>query len=149
MQYELIAPRNKAKSAIEQVLNNRGIVDIQHYLKTTEADINSPLLLENMANGAEMLVSHIKVGDKAYIQIDCDCDGWTSASLLINYLTKAFPDWTKDKLAYNQHSGKQHGIELNLVPEDVKLVIVPDAGSNDVEQFAELASRGIETLCLD
>lgn len=149
LQYKLIAPRDRNKSAIEQVLNNRGVTDVQHYLNATEADINSPLLLDNMERGAKMLVSHVVAGDRAYIQVDCDLDGLSSASLLLNYLAKIFPSYAKTKISYGQHSGKQHGIELDLIPEDVKLVIVPDAGTNDSEQFAELASRGVDVLVLD
>lgn len=146
MRYELISPRDKNKSAIEQVLNNRGIADVRHYLNTSADDINSLLLLDNLERGAKMLVSHIAAGDKIYVQIDSDCDGWVSASLVINYLARVFPSY---KLAYGQHSGKQHGIELDLIPEGTKLVLVPDAGSNDTEQFAELASKGIDVLVLD
>jgi len=32
------------------------------------------------------------------------------------------------------HPGKEHGIIAADVPNDVALVIVPDAGSNDIEQ---------------
>lgn len=149
MEYELITPRDKGKSAIEQVLNNRGVIDVQHYLNTSEADINSPLLLENIERGAKMLASHIAAGDNAYIQIDADLDGLSAASLLLNYLAKVFPSYAKTKISYGQHTGKQHGIELDLIPEDVKLVIVPDAGSNDSSQIEELAKRGVDVLCLD
>lgn len=72
VEYQLISPRRLSTSAIEQVLLNRGIEDAQHYLNTTDADILDPLLLDNMCEGAEMLLAHIKNGDKAYVQIDCD-----------------------------------------------------------------------------
>lgn len=149
MEFQLIAPRDMSKSAIEQVLSNRGIEDALHYLNTSAVDVYSPLLLENIERGGEMLVSHIEAGDRAYIQIDADVDGLTSSAGLINYLVKIYPNWVRNKLVYGQHSGKQHGIELDLIPDDVQLVIIPDAGSNDVEQFAELASKGIDVLTLD
>ena len=41
MRYQLIAPVSPAYSSIEQVLINRGIYDIRHYLNTTDADIAS------------------------------------------------------------------------------------------------------------
>lgn len=149
MQYELISPRDKSKSAIEQVLNNRGITDIQHYLNTSADDVNSPLLLNNLERGAKILVSHIAAGDLAYIQIDPDVDGLSSSALLLSYLNRLFPSYAKTKISYGQHSGKQHGIELDLIPKNVKLVIVPDAGTNDTEQFAELTSQGVDILVLD
>lgn len=149
MKYELIAPRNRSISLIEQTLHNRGIQDVQHYLNTDDSDILDPLLLDNMERGAKMLVSHIKNEDKIYVQVDADVDGVTSSALLLNYLHKLFPNYTETKISYGQHEGKQHGIELDLIPDDVQLVIVPDAGTNDIEQFAELAKKSIDVLCLD
>lgn len=148
MKYELIAPRQHT-SAIEQVLRNRGIEDVEHYLNTSDSDILDPLLLDNIERGAKMLVSHIKNEDKAYVQIDCDADGLASAALMLNYLHKMFPRYVETKISYGQHEGKQHGIELDLIPEDVKLVIVPDAGTNDTKQIETLAECGVETLVLD
>jgi len=45
MKYQLRGTINPNYSAIEQVLINRGILhdEINHYLHTTDADINSPL----------------------------------------------------------------------------------------------------------
>lgn len=148
MKYELIAPRQYT-SAIEQVLRNRGIEDVEHYLNTSDSDILDPLLLDNMERGAKMLVSHIKNEDKMYVQIDCDADGLTSAALMLNYLHKLFPQYVETKISYGQHEGKQHGIELDLIPEDVRLVLVPDAGTNDLEQHKALADRDIEVLIFD
>ena len=47
MKYKLISPINSQFQPIEQVLVNRGIPhnEIHNYLFTTDADINSPLLL--------------------------------------------------------------------------------------------------------
>ena len=47
MKYQLIKPINPNYSTIEQILTNReiDINEIQHYLNTTDEDINSPMLL--------------------------------------------------------------------------------------------------------
>lgn len=60
-----------------------------------------------------------------------------------------FPEYVETKISYGQHEGKQHGIELDLIPEDVQLVAILDAGTNDIEQFEELSKRGVEVLLLD
>ena len=46
------------------------------------------------------------------IQIDSDCDGYTSASLLINYLNRLFPGFTQNNIIYRVHEKKQHGLIL-------------------------------------
>ena len=60
-----------------------------------------------------------------------------------------FPAYVRNKLTYRLHEDKNHGIILDTIPEDVKLVIIPDAGSNQYEEHAALAARGIDVLVLD
>ena len=54
MEYQLINPRRPGTSAIEQVLLNRGIEDVHHYLNTVDTDILSPLDLDNIEEGAKL-----------------------------------------------------------------------------------------------
>ena len=149
MEYQLINPRRPGTSAIEQVLLNRGITDVAHYLNTVDTDILSPLGLDNMKKGAELLVSHIAQGSKVYVIVDSDCDGYTSAALLINYLNNLFPAFVQNNISYGMHTGKQHGIVLDMLPNDVKLVIAPDSASSDYEQHEELSKRGVDVLVID
>lgn len=151
LNYQLISERIPGTSAIEQVLINRGIAqeDIEHYLNTTDRDILCPLLLDNIEYGAQMLIRHIAAGDKLFIQIDSDADGYTSAALLINYLNSLFPGFTQNNIYYRVHEGKQHGLIIDTIPNDVKLVIAPDSSSNDYDVHKELSRRGIDVLVLD
>ena len=96
-----------------------------------------------------MLISHISQGDKIFLQIDSDCDGYTSAAVLLNYLNSLFPGFTQSNIIYRLHEGKQHGLILDTIPEDVKLVIAPDSSSNDYEVHAALRERGIDVLVID
>ena len=100
MKYELISPRDKALPAVEQVLQNRGVQDIEHYLNTDDTDILDPSLIANIKEGAMMLVSHIKRESRVMVQIDSDADGYTSAAALLNYLNKLFPAFTQNNICY-------------------------------------------------
>ena len=136
---------------VEELLTNRGINlnNINHYLNTTDEDIIDPSTIMNIREGAKMLITHIHKGDKVLVQIDSDADGFTSAALLLNYLNCLFPAFVKNNISYRLHTGKQHGIVLEEVPEDVKLVIAPDSSSNDYEVHAALAARGVDVLVID
>ena len=149
MEYQLINPRRPGTSAIEHVLLNRGIQDVQHYLNTDDTDILSPLDLDNIEKGAKLLVSHIAQESKVMIIVDSDYDGYASSAILINYLNNLFPAFVQNNISYRMHSGKQHGIILDMIPEDVKLVIAPDSASSDYEQHEELAKRQIDVLVID
>ena len=154
MEYQLLVPEvplYKELTAVEQVLANRGIVpeDVYHYINTTDADILPPSLIANMREGAQMLIKHVSQNDKVLIQIDSDCDGYTSAATLINYLNCLFPGFVQNNVFYRIHTGKQHGIILDSIPTDVKLVICPDSSSNDYEEHKTLAERGVDVLVID
>lgn len=151
MRYQLIAPRDEALSAVEQVLFNRGInpKDIEHFKYPSVNDLVSPEKLEHIKDGVTMLISHIERNDKIFIQVDSDCDGYTSSAILINYLNCLFPHYVQTQISYRIHDGKQHGLLTDTIPSDVKLVIAPDASSNDYEQHKELHDRGIDVLVID
>ena len=151
MRYQLIAPRDEALSAVEQVLFNRGInpKDIDHFKYPSVNDLVNPEKLEHIKDGVAMLISHIERNDKIFIQVDSDCDGYTSSAILINYLNCLFPHYVQTQISYRIHDGKQHGLLTDTIPGDVKLVIAPDASSNDYEQHKELHDRGIDVLVID
>lgn len=53
-----------------------------------------------------MLLKHIKNNDKIFIQVDSDCDGFTSSAILINYLNCLFPHFVQTNITYRLHEGK-------------------------------------------
>jgi single-stranded-DNA-specific exonuclease len=86
------------------------------------------------------------------IIVDSDCDGFTSSAILINYLYDLSPDYTRENVFWFFHEGKQHGLEdamdwINTM--DPNLVIIPDAGSNDLEEIQQLTKKGIGIIILD
>ena len=143
LQYELINPVNEALDPIDQVLLNRGIKkeNLDQFKFPSDDNILNPLLLDNMKEGAKMLISHIGRNDKIFVQVDADCDGYTSAAALINYLNYLFPHFVQTNITYRVHDGKQHGLLINTIPTDVKLVIAPDSSSMDYEIHKQLKKR--------
>ena len=149
MKYQLINKVNDSWSAIEQVLHNRGVDDIQHYLNTSDQDINSfyDFGRDILAQSARALSNVIFNKEKAVVIVDSDCDGFTSSAVLINYLHDLFPQWVENKLDYILHSGKQHGLNDHidyLLTKDYSLVLIPDAGSNDVGECKRLKEKNIK-----
>lgn len=105
-----------------------------------------------------LILNAIKQDANAVIIVDCDCDGYTSAALLINYLYKLFPTWVTGNLDWIMHDSKQHGlsdcyeaiIEGNLITnKQYSLVICPDSSSNDYKYHNELYYNNIGVLVLD
>lgn len=154
MKYQLITPLLPLKdeyTVVERVFAARGMApeDVEHYLHTTIDDILDPATIERIDEGVKMLISHIAQEDKIFIQVDSDCDGYTSAALLINYINTLFPGFAQNNIIYRLHEGKQHGLILDTIPDDVGLVIAPDSSSNDYEVHQQLYEKGVEVLVID
>ena len=123
--------------------------DIQHYLNVTEQDNLSYELLNNIDKAAQILISNLaKPNFRAYIQIDADADGYTSAALLLNYINEVFPS-AIHRFSYGFHATKAHGINISLIPENTTLVIAPDSSSNEFDIHKELKEQGIDVIVLD
>lgn len=150
MQYKLINEDNIQGSALYRVLKNRGITDPQHYLNTTDADIINPATIRNVPEAAKVLVKHIYNNSDIFVNVDSDCDGYTSAALMINYLYRAFPGFATSHIAWGMHADKGHGLLMEqILPAKPQLVICPDAGSNEYAYHKLLKEKGIDVIIID
>lgn len=150
MNYHLIAPIKQDYSVIEQILTNRGIKyeDIPQYLHLTENSDLSTELIDNIDAAAKIIIKHLSKG-KIWVMVDSDCDGYTSAAVLLNYLHKWVPTAVEANISYSLHTGKQHGINLDLMPQDTTLVIAPDSSSNEYDIHKYLAEKNIDVVVID
>lgn len=94
--------------------------------------------LDNAENGEK---------EKFQIVVDCDLDGIASAAVLYKYLNKFYPHV---ETVYSLHSEKIHGLSKDIeIDKDTTLVLIPDAGSNDVEQCTALFWMDKDIICFD
>ena len=130
---------------------NRGIplIDAYRYLHTSPVDIIPPTEIANIKEGASLLVKHISQNSKVMLQIDSDCDGFTSFAVFMNYLNNLFPAFVQNNIVYKTHKGKSHGIDVDEIPKDTKLVIALDASSNEYEIHQKLREAGMDVLIID
>lgn len=151
MEYQLINKPISRLQEIEQILMNRGIplVDVYRYLHTSPVDIIPPTEIANIKEGASLLVKHISQNSKVMLQIDSDCDGFTSFAVFMNYLNNLFPAFVQNNIVYKTHKGKSHGIDIDEIPKDTKLVIALDASSNEYEIHQKLREAGMDILIID
>ena len=106
MKLKLLGVNNPNYSTLEQVLVNRKIPynETHHYMNTSDADISDPTAFgECIEKGAKMLVSNIQQESNTLVICDCDCDGFTAAALLINYLNDSFPSFVQNNLKWYVH----------------------------------------------
>lgn len=148
MNYRLIKNSlNDIDNPKQTILLNRGIENWKQYLNLSEGCIHDFNLLDNIDKAVSCFINHIENKSRIHIIVDSDVDGYTSASMVYRYIKHLGEDIN---VTYSLHTKKQHGISEDVeIPYDCELLIVPDAGSNDIEQCKELTERGIDVIILD
>ena len=105
--------------------------------------------LDNIETAARRLLKALVHQENVYVQVDSDCDGYTSAALLLNYMHDIAPSTVENKWSYGLHKAKLHGIDIENITDDIKLVVAPDSSSNEREKHEALAERGVDVIVLD
>ena len=146
MKYELIGKNDYFLKPVDTILQNRGIVDVQSFLGVNENSIIHWSKLRNIDKAVDCLMEHIENKSKIFVQYDSDIDGITSSSMLINYIKHVF---SEVDIEWRIQDGKQHGVFVKTVPTDAKLVIIPDAGSNQYKEHKQLKDMGMDVIVLD
>lgn len=153
MNYKLYKDPRSELSATQQILYNRDIpIEIQEeWLNAGWDEINDWRLFDLMESAVNRVYDAVQNEENVQVVVDCDTDGYTSSAILTNYLFTLYPDWTHFHLSHTLHKGKEHGLSdvLDEILSDTKLVICPDAASNDIEIHKQLKEKGIDVICLD
>ena len=134
---------------IEDILKLKGITDINSFLNPTIRNTESELLLDNIEKARDVLIDNIKLNNTIDLLVDCDCDGFSSASVIYQYIKRINKDI---KINIFIHKGKIHGLS-DVIDEmcntDSSLVIIPDAGTGDSKECTKLYSYGKDVIVLD
>lgn len=132
-----------------KLLKERGVENPKAFLNINETVINDAKLFKNMEKGLYLIDKYVLNGGKACIIVDSDDDGFMSSAFTYLELNHLNPEL---EISYILHEGKEHGIilnELNQTDYKFDILIVPDAGSLDIEQCKFLKEKGKDVLILD
>lgn len=136
-------------SELEDILKLKGIKDINSFLNPTIKNTESELLFDNIEKARDVYVHHVSQNHIIDLLIDCDVDGFTSASNIYQYTKQINPNI---EIRCFIHKGKIHGLSefVDVMCEDnSKLVIIPDAGSGDSKECEKLIKSGKDVIILD
>ena len=149
MKYKLIGS-NDTDNIMKTVLINRGIEDSDTYLNLTDSVVQDYNNLSNMNEAVKCFVRHYEAKHKITVMPDEDCDGYTSSAMLYLYIKSLDADYPIDYIMHTRP--KMHGLgsgEYLKVPEDTKLLIIADAGTNDANECNKLIEQGVDIIILD
>ena len=148
MQYKLIG-NNDTSNIIQTVLHNRGIEDWQGYLNLYGIDDEEFQNLSNIDMAVRLFELHVSRNDDIGILADTDTDGVCSSTIMYKYIQKAEPQCKVHMIIHEKP--KAHGLSSKdfEIPESVKLLIIPDSSSNDIDECQELIDTGMSVIILD
>ena len=134
---------------LEDILKLKGITDINSFLNPTVENTESELLFNNIEKARDTLVEHIEKNSVIDLVVDCDVDGNTSGANIYQYIKRIKPSI---EIRYFIHKGKSHGLDEfveEICLDNSQLVIVPDAGTGDVDECAKIVGSGKDIIVLD
>lgn len=143
--YPLLNSLNEA-TFLREYLAACDIADVDAYLNPENIEYQSPDMYKNIHVAVDMF--HGDVG-RIGIVIDSDMDGACSAAIAYMLCKEYYPDTEPIIFA---HTGKQHGcIDLlsDILAANINLLIIPDAGSSEIDACRELYEHGIKVVVLD
>ena len=134
---------------LEDILKLKGITDINSFLNPTVENTESELLFNNIEKARDTLVEHIEKNSVIDLVVDCDVDGNTSGANIYQYIKRIKPSI---EIRYFIHKGKSNGLDEfveEICLDNSQLVIVPDAGTGDVDECAKIVGSGKDIIVLD
>lgn len=137
---------------LEVVCRNRGIENVEKIKHPSKEDLIHYSKLVNMDKAVEVFSKYAEFDEvEIGMIVDQDADGYTSSAILTMYLEKFFPNI---KINHYFHEGKQHGITKKIMKQikntdNLSLLFVPDAGSNNYDEHKELYDNNIAVIVLD
>lgn len=150
MQYKLYENgNNDTSNPLKEVLKNRGIDDYYTYLNLDESVVNDYHNLDNIEEAVTMFKKHFDNHNKIGILVDEDPDGFCSGAMMYSYIKRIDVNYPVTYIMHNR--SKSHGLSDDvIIPKEINLLIIPDAGTNDVIQCMELnVNDNIDVLILD
>ena len=157
MKYKLYNEDIKINN-IDDILKSRGINDVNKWKNAGWNDINSPFAFrkEIVEKAVDFINQAVKNKWKISVIVDSDQDGYAASAIALNYLYQLYSwnlsqDECKELLTYYIHDGKQHGLEdcYKNLPQDAKLIWLPDCATNDVKEMKYLVARGKKIIVTD
>lgn len=150
MKCQLVNPNFK-ENYLTNILAQRGVTDIEAFLNPSSDYLQEPIFLDNIEEGAQLLIDTLRKGGRIFTIADCDVDGATSFAIIYQYMHDICDQVNLD---WEIHTGKQHGLSdfIKALEDSQKhydLVLITDASSNDFEFIERLKELGTKCLILD
>lgn len=148
MQYKLYDTKQQSDNVVVQVLYNRGVSDPLTYFHLKDNTVIPFGNLDNIHYAVRLFLKHFEKNHKIEILVDSDPDGFCSAAMMFSYIKRVNAEYPVQYILHTRP--KAHGLTDDItIAEDTRLLIIPDASTNDTKQCKSLTEKGIDVLILD
>lgn len=141
-------------TVLDTILKNRNITieEADRIISPKKSCLESPLNFTDMYRAINIFKLALNNNLKIGILVDNDCDGMASSSMIYDFIKNVLGYSNVDYIIHENK--KAHGLNNKdvmkaIYDKEIQLMIVPDAGTNDIEEHKELISNGIHVLILD
>jgi len=146
---ELRKGKGNTGDIVVDTLINHGIDNMYEYkhIDMSNVPLLNPSTLNNIDLAFSRLQEAIDKNQSIGILVDGDADGFASASLLYQGLSKL-----TEKVTIFTNDVKSHGLAPvmeEVILSDFNLLFTPDASSNDIEYHKILSEEGVDVIALD
>ena len=155
----LYSTKERSNINIESYLTKCGVKNVEAYLDPTLSMPTNPKKYPNIDKAIEFMKELRFIFSnnlppsckKIYIVQDSDIDGILSAALTYKFLIHIGIDEKYIKVLYHSHKthGLTDGIMEQILVDECSYLIIPDAGTNDIEKCEELWHQGVKILIID
>ena len=131
---------------VNDIFEDRGIDDQEHFLNPTEADLLPLDALPNIERAYEKVMYAVVNGYKICVMADVDTDGICSGAIMYRYLMDLGAD-----VYVVINDGKRHGlIDTDLSRfDEADFIIIVDSLDEDTSQYERLNAKGKNVIILD
>lgn len=150
--HELVPNFIDEQNLLEQYLQTLGINNVQAFLNSTARNLEYSSGYHQMRSAAKAFMKHKTKHKKVYILMDVDCDGIFSTALMMHFCIRALHT-IPYVLVHEGTNVKVHGLADDMLlgqilndPPD--MLIVPDAGSQDIKQCRQIKDAGTQTIII-
>lgn len=145
-----------SETFIDDYLESCGVIDVDEFKNPTGKYIQKLDVYKNIkakatkfANTVDWCITY--TNKKIAIVCDSDVDGLCSTTITYQMISSVYGTFDHKFLF---HSDKTHGLTPEIMEQikqdkSISIVILPDAGSNDIEQISELIDNKIIVVILD
>lgn len=149
---ELVPNFTDQEDLLEQYLKKHNVTNIKNFLKPTAKNLEYNSAYHDIRKAANNFMKHRNKSKKIYILCDVDCDGLFSTALMMDFCTQAL-GIAPFILLHGGNYLKTHGLAderiMKIIEQDPPdMLIIPDAGSNDVQACRRVKDAGVKTIVI-